>query len=180
MIHTSAYLKEGIAELRQLSREARSRSLQALPAPANHLCSMQRIALVASRAGQLSEKVQRGRNTTRHAKLIPLDSGNGFVADTPGFTSLHLEHIPYPDLGQYYPEFLPWLGDCRFTGCSQYQRTGLRRETRRSEGARFQRSAMTAIRNYIRRYGVSRRKQPIGNKSKKPLIMTAHEELGGK
>ena len=106
VIHTSAYGREGIGELRQM-----------LEGKVTVFTGPSGVGLVLQ-TGQLSEKVQRGRNTTRHAKLIPLDSGNGFVADTPGFTSLHLEHIPYADLGQYYPEFLPWLGNCRFTGCS--------------------------------------------------------------
>ena len=67
--------------------------------------------------GDLSEKIQRGKNTTRHAKLIPLPDG-GFAADTPGFTSLYLGHLKYQELEQYYPEFQEYRGLCRFRGCS--------------------------------------------------------------
>lgn len=67
--------------------------------------------------GELSAKIQRGRNTTRHSRLIPLQEG-GFVADTPGFTSLYLDHLHHEDLERYYPEFEGWRERCRFYGCS--------------------------------------------------------------
>ena len=67
--------------------------------------------------GELSQKIGRGKNTTRHARLIPLEQG-GFVEDTPGFTSLSLEHLEYEKLEQYYPEFEEWTDMCRFRGCS--------------------------------------------------------------
>ncbi len=69
------------------------------------------------KVGTLSEKIQRGKNTTRHARLIPLPEG-GFAADTPGFTSLYLGHLKYQELEQYYPEFQEYRGMCRFRGCS--------------------------------------------------------------
>lgn len=67
--------------------------------------------------GELSEKIQRGKNTTRHSRLVPLEGG-GYVADTPGFTSLYLDHLKYEDLEKYYPEFEEWREQCRFYGCS--------------------------------------------------------------
>ena len=67
--------------------------------------------------GTLSEKIQRGKNTTRHARLIPLPNG-GFAADTPGFTFLYLGHLKYQELEQYYPEFEGFREECRFRGCS--------------------------------------------------------------
>lgn len=67
--------------------------------------------------GTLSEKIQRGKNTTRHARLIPLADG-GFAADTPGFTFLYLGHLKYQELEQYYPEFEGFREECRFRGCS--------------------------------------------------------------
>jgi len=73
--------------------------------------------------GELSEKIQRGKNTTRHSKLVPLAEG-GFVADTPGFTSLYLDHLKYEDLEQYYPEFDEWRDQCRFYGCSHISEPG--------------------------------------------------------
>lgn len=73
--------------------------------------------------GELSEKIQRGKNTTRHSKLVPLAEG-GFVADTPGFTSLYLDHLKYEDLEQYYPEFDDWRDQCRFYGCSHISEPG--------------------------------------------------------
>ncbi len=73
--------------------------------------------------GDLSEKIQRGRNTTRHARLIPLEEG-GFAADTPGFTSLDLGHLDHKELEQYYPEFDEWRTECRFRGCSHVSEPG--------------------------------------------------------
>ncbi len=67
--------------------------------------------------GTLSEKIQRGKNTTRHARLIPLPDG-GFAADTPGFTFLYLGHLKYQELERYYPEFEGFREECRFRGCS--------------------------------------------------------------
>ncbi|MDP4093848.1 MAG: ribosome small subunit-dependent GTPase A [Bacillota bacterium] len=67
--------------------------------------------------GKVSEKIERGRHTTRHAELLELEEG-GFVADTPGFSSFELPDIKYDELEYYYPEFESYLGKCRFKGCS--------------------------------------------------------------
>lgn len=67
--------------------------------------------------GEISERLERGKHTTRHAELIELAS-RGFILDTPGFSSFELSYIPFSEIELYYPEFEKLLNHCRFTGCS--------------------------------------------------------------
>jgi len=72
---------------------------------------------VVMETGAVSDKIERGRHTTRHAELFELSNG-GLVVDTPGFSSFELTGIELCDLEVHYPEFLNHLGGCRFNGCS--------------------------------------------------------------
>lgn len=67
--------------------------------------------------GELSAKIQRGKHTTRCVELFELEHG-GFIADSPGFSSLEITNYRAADLETYFPEFLPFLGKCRYRGCS--------------------------------------------------------------
>jgi ribosome biogenesis GTPase len=67
------------------------------------------------KTGDLSKKIDRGTHTTRHAELIPLELG-GWVADTPGFTSLELNQIEAERLQELFPEFQQHL-TCKFKHC---------------------------------------------------------------
>ena len=70
--------------------------------------------------GEVSDKLGRGRHTTRHVELFKTGAG-GYVADTPGFASLDLEKsevVLGDDLPYAFREFLPYLGQCKFTSCS--------------------------------------------------------------
>lgn len=67
--------------------------------------------------GSVSEKIQRGKHTTRHVELFELHGG-GFVLDTPGFSSLEVEGIKAEDLQKYFPEMTDCIDKCRFRGCS--------------------------------------------------------------
>ncbi|MCC6093923.1 MAG: ribosome small subunit-dependent GTPase A [Eubacterium sp.] len=67
--------------------------------------------------GELSRKLGRGKNTTRHCELIALGDDTYFC-DTPGFTSLDLPVMEPEELQQYFPEFAPYEPFCRFKGCS--------------------------------------------------------------
>lgn len=70
------------------------------------------------RVASISEAVQKGRHTTVTAQLIPLDCG-GYVADTPGLRELGLWGIEPEELANYFPEFQPFQGRCRYgTGCT--------------------------------------------------------------
>lgn len=66
--------------------------------------------------GEISEKIKRGKHTTRHSELIALNEG-GWVVDTPGFTSLELDFIKVDMLKHYFPEFEAFSESCRFDDC---------------------------------------------------------------
>lgn len=71
--------------------------------------------------GKVSEKLKRGRHTTRHVELFSLDE-NALLADTPGFSSLMLpEDLKREELGKLFPELMFFLGQCRFATCLHHQ-----------------------------------------------------------
>lgn len=75
--------------------------------------------------GGISQKLGRGRHTTREVEL--LEAFGGLLADTPGFASLDTSralHIPKEELQHAFPEFAPYFGKCRFTGCAHMAETG--------------------------------------------------------
>ena len=67
--------------------------------------------------GELSHRIERGKNTTRHVELLYAGKDT-FLVDTPGFTSLDLPDVTAEQLQEYYPEFDLYSGQCRFQGCS--------------------------------------------------------------
>ena len=70
--------------------------------------------------GAVSEKLGRGRHTTRHVELYRLDEDT-YVADTPGFSSFDTEQMDVllkENLQYAFPDFAPFLGKCRFQDCS--------------------------------------------------------------
>ena len=76
--------------------------------------------------GEVSEKLGRGRNTTRHIELYSLGS-NTFVADTPGFSAFDTERMElvHKEQLQYaFPEFAPYLGHCQFPDCAHRKEPG--------------------------------------------------------
>ncbi|MBQ8927325.1 MAG: ribosome small subunit-dependent GTPase A [Oscillospiraceae bacterium] len=70
--------------------------------------------------GEISRKLGRGRHTTRHAQLYPLEGG-GYIADTPGFSTFETMRyaiIRKEELAGCFTEFAPYVGKCRFHDCS--------------------------------------------------------------
>ena len=76
--------------------------------------------------GDMSEKIARGRHTTRHVELFQLDNG-GFVADTPGFSTfdaVRMEKLTKENLQQYFPEIDRLFAQCRFSDCKHIKEPG--------------------------------------------------------
>lgn len=76
--------------------------------------------------GEISEKLGRGRHTTRHVELYQLSCGAA-VVDTPGFSSFDAEELNLElkeRLPETFPEFRPYLDSCRFVGCSHTREKG--------------------------------------------------------
>jgi len=72
---------------------------------------------LALKTGEISQKLGRGKHTTRHVEWIPL-AGGGWVADTPGFSQIVLPAALTPEaLAKYYPDFEPFVAQCRFRSC---------------------------------------------------------------
>lgn len=67
------------------------------------------------KTGDISEKLGRGKHTTRHSELIQI--GNGFMVDTPGFSSLDINFIKKQELRNLFPEFIEYNDQCKYAGC---------------------------------------------------------------
>ena len=66
--------------------------------------------------GAVSEKIKRGRHTTRHSELFFVEKDT-YVMDTPGFSSIYVEDLLPEQLASCFPEFEAFVPDCRFLGC---------------------------------------------------------------
>ncbi|MEG1143764.1 MAG: ribosome small subunit-dependent GTPase A [Clostridium sp.] len=66
--------------------------------------------------GVISEKIRRGKNTTRHSELFFVETDT-YMMDTPGFSSMYIEDLEANELKDYFPEFTAYEDDCRFLGC---------------------------------------------------------------
>ena len=125
VISASASTGEGVAELQQLisgkftaftgnTGVGKSSMLNAL-CPGLNLAT-----------GEVSEKLGRGRHTTRHVELYKLDE-NTYVADTPGFSSFDTDQMDVmlkENLQYAFPDFAPYLGKCQFHDCSHRAEPG--------------------------------------------------------
>ena len=72
---------------------------------------------VQMQTGGISDKIERGKHTTRHSQIIPI-AENTYIMDTPGFSSMDLPGFSKEDLWTCYPEFVRFEPGCRFIGCS--------------------------------------------------------------
>lgn len=73
--------------------------------------------------GTISRKIERGKHTTRHSELFPIDE-ESYIMDTPGFSSLYVNDFEKEELKYYFPEFAEYEGMCRFNGCDHVHEPG--------------------------------------------------------
>jgi len=70
----------------------------------------------SAQTGEIGDKSQRGKHTTRHVELFEIGNG-GYLFDTPGFTSFEILEAEEDQLADCYPEMLPYRGQCRYDNC---------------------------------------------------------------
>lgn len=125
VIVTSAETGEGVEQLRQLLKGKLTaftgNSGVGKSSILNRLCPDLQLP-----TGEVSEKLGRGRHTTRHVELYRLDEDT-YVADTPGFSSFdtdQMDLILKENLQYAFPDFGPYLGRCQFHDCSHRKEPG--------------------------------------------------------
>ena len=125
VIVTSAETGEGVEELRRLLEGKLTaftgNSGVGKSSILNRLCPE-----LALPTGEVSEKLGRGRHTTRHVELYRLGDDT-YVADTPGFSSFdtdQMDLVVKEDLQYAFPDFAPYLGRCQFHDCSHRKEPG--------------------------------------------------------
>lgn len=112
---TSTYDQTGMEEIRSLLRG--KTTVLAGPSGVGKSSLTNQIQPEAEmETGRISEKIRRGKHTTRHAELFYVEEGT-YMVDTPGFSSMFLADMEEHDLKDYFPEFAGYEDACRFLGC---------------------------------------------------------------
>ena len=115
VLFTSAREGTGVEELRDLLRG--HTTTVAGPSGVGKSTLINRIVPDARmETGNISEKIDRGKHTTRHSELFRIEA-DSYIFDTPGFSSLEPEGMEKEELRYSFHEFDPYEGGCRFQGC---------------------------------------------------------------
>ena len=132
MIFTSALEEDNVDEVKQLLRGKTT----AIAGPSG----VGKSALInifqpdaKMETGSISEKIERGRHTTRHSELIWIEE-NTYIMDTPGFSSLYTNEFEKEELKYYFREFEQYEGQCKFLGCDHIHEPGCRVKQALEEG----------------------------------------------
>ncbi|HCO29838.1 MAG TPA: ribosome small subunit-dependent GTPase A [Lachnospiraceae bacterium] len=115
ILFTSTYTEEGIERVKEQLKG--KTTVLAGPSGVGKSSMMNLLQPKANmETGEVSEKIKRGRHTTRHSEIIHIE-GNTYVMDTPGFSSIWIDQFEKEELKDYFTEFLEFEPECKFKGC---------------------------------------------------------------
>ena len=115
VVFTSVSNREGVEEIRKLIQGKTTTVAGPSGVGKSSMINLLQSA-VKMQTGVLSDKIDRGKHTTRHSELIPIDEDT-YILDTPGFSSLNLFDVSTDTLKDYYYEFEDYAAECRFLDC---------------------------------------------------------------
>lgn len=122
ILFVSAKQNQGIDEVREILSHKTSTVAGPSGVGKSSLINMLQ-SEINMETGSISEKIERGKHTTRHTEFIPIGEDT-FIMDTPGFSSLAVFDMEKEELEQFYPEFDEYRDTCRFHGCSHTHEPG--------------------------------------------------------
>jgi ribosome biogenesis GTPase len=118
----SATNGDGIEELREVIKG--KTTLLAGPSGVGKSSTLNALSPEAlAKTGEISEKIKRGKHTTRHSELIYVEKDT-FIMDTPGFSSLYIDDIEPENLREYFPDIARYSGKCKFNMCNHISEPG--------------------------------------------------------
>ncbi len=115
VLRVSALQEEGIAEIKEVLKGKTSTVAGPSGVGKSSIINLLQ-SDVQMETGTISEKIERGKHTTRHSELIAI-AEDTYIFDTPGFSSLYVTDMKKEELKSYFPEFTPFEDECKFLGC---------------------------------------------------------------
>ena len=115
VLKVSALQEEGISEIKEVLRGKTSTVAGPSGVGKSSIINLLQ-SDIHMETGNISEKIERGKHTTRHSELIAI-AEDTYIFDTPGFSSLYVTDMEKEELKIYFPEFTQYEDKCKFLGC---------------------------------------------------------------
>ena len=115
VLRVSALQEEGISEIKEILKGKTSTVAGPSGVGKSSIINLLQ-SDIHMETGNISEKIERGKHTTRHSELIAI-AEDTYIFDTPGFSSLYVTDMEKEELKSYFPEFAPYEDACKFLGC---------------------------------------------------------------